>query len=218
MERWWWVSLCVYVCSSTVSEWVSELCVVGYALCVVRCVLWVVCCCVLCVVGKARCVVGKEGCRWFSRPPINVPTTGQRGVGSTEAEPFGKDEGIDLSAEAGGNIFAYVLQAAKPAARASLVSTCRPIMKQDWRWTCSFSSIANARSATYQKESSVIITESESIFNSDLRDVQTSRWPRLPCPLKAKFAKKNVGSCKLKVIIKTPSTGAADQRQKPALE
>ena len=56
------------------------------------------------------------------RPPINVPTTGQRGVGSTEAEPFGKDEGIDLSAEAGGNIFAYVLQAAKPAARASLVS------------------------------------------------------------------------------------------------
>ena len=60
-----------------------------------------------------------------------VPTTGQRGVGSTEAEPFGKDEGIDLSAEAGGNIFAYVLQAAKPAARASLVSTCRPIMKQD---------------------------------------------------------------------------------------
>ena len=65
------------------------------------------------------------------KPPINVPTTGQRGVGSTEAEPFGKDEGIDLSVEAGGNIFAYVLQAAKPAARASLVSTCRPIMKQD---------------------------------------------------------------------------------------
>ena len=64
-------------------------------------------------------------------PPINVPTTGQRGVGSTEAEPFGKDEGIDLSVEAGGNIFAYVLQAAKPAARASPVSTCRPIMKQD---------------------------------------------------------------------------------------
>ena len=42
-------------------------------------------------------------------PPINVPTTGQRGVGSTEAEPFGKDEGVDLSVEAGGNIFAYVL-------------------------------------------------------------------------------------------------------------
>jgi hypothetical protein len=65
------------------------------------------------------------------KPPITVPTTGQRGVGSTEAEPFGKDEGIDLSVEAGGNIFAYVLQAAKPAARASLVSTCRPRMKQD---------------------------------------------------------------------------------------
>jgi hypothetical protein len=42
--------------------------------------------------------------------------------------------------------------------------------------------------------------------------------PRLPSPLKAKFAKKNVGSCKLKVIIKTPSTGAAAQRQEPALE
>ena len=106
-------------------------CVVCYALCVVRCVLCVVVCCVLCVVGRARCVVGKKGCRGFARPPINVPTTGQRGVGSTEAEPFGKDEGIDLSVEAGGNIFAYVLQAAKPAARAFLVSTCRPIMKQD---------------------------------------------------------------------------------------
>ena len=35
------------------------------------------------------------------KPPINVPTTGQRGVGSTEAEPFGKDEGIDLSEETG---------------------------------------------------------------------------------------------------------------------
>ena len=106
-------------------------CVVCYALCVVRCVLCVVVCCVLCVVGRARCVIGKKGCRGFARPPIHVPTTGQRGVGSTEAEPFGKDEGIDLSVEAGGNIFAYVLQAAKPAARASLVSTCRPIMKQD---------------------------------------------------------------------------------------
>ena len=42
----------------------------------------------------------EEGCRGFARPPINVPTTGQRGVGSTEAEPFGKDEGIDLSVEA----------------------------------------------------------------------------------------------------------------------
>ena len=72
--------------------------------------------------GRARCVVGKKGCRGFARPPINVPTTGRRGVGSTEAEPFGKDEGIDLSVEAVGNIFAYVLQAAKPAARASLVS------------------------------------------------------------------------------------------------
>ena len=99
------------------------LCTVCCALCLVGCVL--------CVVGRARCVVGKKGCRGFARPPINVPTTGQRGVGSTEAEPFGKDEGIDLSVEAGGNIFAYVLQAAKPAARAFLVSTCRPIMKQD---------------------------------------------------------------------------------------
>ena len=90
----------------------------------------------------------------------------------------------------GGNIFAHVLQAAKPAARASLVSTCRPRMKQDWRWTCSFPSIGNARSSTYRKESSVISIESESIFNSDLNDVETSRWPRLPSPLKAKFAKK----------------------------
>ena len=102
------------------------LCVVFFGLCVVVC-------CVLCVVGRARCVVGKKGCRGFARPPINVPTTGQRGVGSTEAEPFGKDKGIDLSVEAGGNIFAYVLHAAKSAARASLVSTCRPIMKQDRR-------------------------------------------------------------------------------------
>ena len=107
------------------------LCVMHCVLCVVSCGLCVVVCCVLCVVGRARCVVGKKGCRGFARPPINVPTTGQRGVGSTEAEPFGKDEGIDLSVEAGGNIFAYVLHAAKPAARASLVSTCRPIMKQD---------------------------------------------------------------------------------------
>ena len=38
-----------------------------------------------------------------------------------------------------------------------------------------FPSIANARSSTYRKESSVIITKSESIFNSDLHDVQTSR-------------------------------------------
>ena len=88
-------------------------------------------CCVLCVVGRARCVVGKEGCRGFARPPINVLTTGQRGIGATEAEPFGKDEGIDLNVESGGNIFAYVLQAAKPAAKASLVSTCRPIIKED---------------------------------------------------------------------------------------
>ena len=42
-----------------------------------------------------------------------------------------------------------------------------------------FPSIANARSSTYRKENSVIITKSESIFNSDLHDVQTSRWPRL---------------------------------------
>ena len=84
--------------------------------------------------GAAQQTLGRvwrEGCRGFARPPINVPTTGQRGVGSTEAESFGKDEGIDLSVEAVGNIFAHVLQAAKPAARASLVSTCRPIMKQD---------------------------------------------------------------------------------------
>ena len=100
-------------------------------LCVMHCVLWVVCC-VLCVVGKARCVVGKKGCRGFARPPINVPTTGQRGVGSTEAEPFGKDEGIDLSVEAGGNIFAYILLRLSHR-REHLVSTCRPIMKQDRR-------------------------------------------------------------------------------------
>ena len=161
-----WVSAWV---NEWVSEWVSELSVLF-----LFCVLW---------------------------PPINVPTTGQRGVSSTEVEPFGKDEGIDLSVEAGGNIFAYVLlatgesisgqylqtdnetgpkmnlffpsianarsstyrtepfgkdegidlsveaggnifayvlHAAQPAARASLVSTCRSIMKQDRRWTCSF--------------------------------------------------------------------------------
>ena len=201
--------LCVLFC---------VLCVMHCVLCVVSCGLCVVVCCALCVVGRARCVVGKKGCRGFAPPPIKAPTTGQRGVGSTEAEPFGKDEGIDLSVEAGGNVFAYVLQAAKPAARLSLVSTCRPIMKQDWRWTCSFPSIANAQSATYRKESSVIITKSECIFNSDLHDVQTSRSPPASSPLKAKFAKKNVGSCKLKVIIKTPSTGAAAQRQEPALE
>ena len=83
------------------------LCVMHCVLCVVFCELCVVVCCVLCVVGRARCVVGKKGCRGFARPPINVLTTGQRGIG------------------------AYVLQAAKPAAKASLVSTCRPIMKQD---------------------------------------------------------------------------------------
>ena len=106
------------------------LCVMHCVLCVVFCELCVVVCCVLWVVGRARCVVGKKGCRGFARPPINVLTTGQRGIGATEAEPFGKDEGIDLNVKAGGNIFAYVLQAAKPAAKASLVSTCRPIMKQ----------------------------------------------------------------------------------------
>ena len=157
--------------------------------CFVCCVLCIVCC-VLCVVGRARCVVGKKDCRGFARPPINVPTTGQPGVGSTEAEPFGKDESIDLSVEAGGKIFAYVLQAAKPAARASLFSTCRPIMKQNWRWTYSFPSIANTRSSTYRKEKSVFIIKSETMFNSDLDDVQILRWPRLPSPLKAKFAKK----------------------------
>ena len=46
--------------------------------------------------------VNVSECEWVwvsVKPPINVPTTGQRGVGSTEAEPFGKDEGIDLSEE-----------------------------------------------------------------------------------------------------------------------
>ena len=38
----------------------------------------------------------------FKRDDLN---TGRRGVSPTEAEPFGKDEGIDLSAEAGGHIF-----------------------------------------------------------------------------------------------------------------
>ena len=131
------------------------MCVVCYALCVVRCVLWVVCC-VLCVVGKARCVVGKKGCREFARPPINVPTTGQRGVGPTEAEPFGKDEGIDLSVEAGGNIFAYVVHAAKPAARAS--QYLQTDNETGLKMNLFFPSIANARSSTYRKESSVIIT------------------------------------------------------------
>ena len=60
-----------------------------------------------------------HGLRLMSLPPANV------GAGSTEAEPFGKDEGIDLSIEAGGNIFRYVLYAAKPAAKGSLIP-CLP--------------------------------------------------------------------------------------------
>ena len=91
----------------------------------------------LCVVGRARCVVGKKGCRGFARPPINVPTTGQRGVGSTEAEPFGKDEGIDLSEETG--------------------------LKM------------NLLFSFHRKCPELNLPESESIFNSDLNDVQTSR-------------------------------------------
>ena len=102
-----------------------------YVLCVVRCVLWVVCCCVLCVVvcyvlweGRdvslgGKVVVALHGLRLMFLPPANV------GAGSTEAEPFGKDEGIDLSIEAGGNIFRYVLYAAKPAAKGSLIP-CLP--------------------------------------------------------------------------------------------
>ena len=80
---------------------------------------------------------------------INVSTTGQRGVGSTEAEPFGKDEGINLSEETG--------------------------LKM------------NLFFSFHRKCPELNLPESESIFNSDLNDVQTSRWPRLPSPLKAKF-------------------------------
>ena len=73
-------------------------------------------------------------------PKMNLffPSIANARSSTYRTEPFGKDEGIDLSVEAGGNIFAYVLHAAQPAARASLVSTCRSIMKQDRRWTCSF--------------------------------------------------------------------------------
>ena len=89
------------------------LCTVCCALCLVGCVLL----CVVCYVLRegrdvslgGKVVVDLHGLPLMSPPPANV------GAGSTEAEPFGKDEGIDLSVEAGGNIFAYVLQAAKPA-------------------------------------------------------------------------------------------------------
>jgi len=37
-------------------------------------------------------------------------------------------------------------------------------------------------------------------------------------PVKSKIREKNVGSCKLKIIIKIPLTGTAAQRQEPALE
>ena len=68
-------------------------------------------------------------------PKMNLffPSIANARSSTYRTEPFGKDEGIDLSVEAGGNIFAYVLHAAQPAARASLVSTCRSIMKQDRR-------------------------------------------------------------------------------------
>ena len=61
-------------------------------------------------------------------------------------------------------------------------------MKQNWRWTCSFPSIGNARNLTYRNENFIISIESETIFNSDFNDVETSRWSRLPCHLKAKNA------------------------------
>ena len=95
------------------------LCIVCCALCFVGCVLL----CVVCYVLRegrdvslgGKVIVDLDGLLFMFPPPANV------GVGSTEAEPFGKDEGIDLSVEADRNISAYVLHAAKPAARGSLI-------------------------------------------------------------------------------------------------
>ena len=112
-------------------EWVSE----GCMLCIVCCVLWVVCCCVLlCVV----CYV-----LW------------ERRGGSLGRKVVVDVHGLPLTSPPPAN----VVSARPKPNRLVRTKASTSVKKQDWRWTCSFPSIGNARNWTYrnQKASSIVI-------------------------------------------------------------
>ena len=142
-----WVSECEWVSESEwVSGWVSEwvrvsewewvsvcVCAVCYALCVVRCVL-----CVVCYVLWERrdvslgrkVVVDLHGLPLMSPPPANVVSARPKPNRSVRTKAS-----TSVLKQVGTYLHMYCTRLSQLREH---LSTCRPIMKQDWRWTCSF--------------------------------------------------------------------------------